>query len=225
MPGVLCISTDWASHSMSAWVSAKALPHHQQAQGTFLIMAPAKTKKRVSQVTTFVVPFTDYKKRPAGLAYNLDSALPLLYGFSTYFTHPGFDVSQADAVKLPEGPVQGSPLRQGYCPGCPIHLKLFFLPGAENEACITHYQKEKEACGDHRTQIEAVRSDAKDLAVTESSGSEQTGGEPSPPGFVGSYVSDKDTEFYHGLLFVQPGVDWNVNRVRRVQFDPVSQEE
>lgn len=186
-------------------------------------MVPAKTRKQVSQARTYVVAFTDYGNRSARLVYYADSTLPPLYGFSIYFTHSDFDKSKIDAIKLLEWLIQGSTLRQRYCPGCPIHLKLFFLPGAENEACINHYQKEKKIRGTYQAQIEAIENHAKDSVTTHSSGFSET--EPTLPGFVSSYVANKDTDFYHGLLFIQPGEDWNADEVRRVQFDPVSQDE
>ncbi|KAH9882688.1 hypothetical protein J1614_000924 [Plenodomus biglobosus] len=179
------------------------------------------SRGRIHRSKTYILPFNDYAGKQALMVFeNRESCpLPPLYSFAFYFTHPDVTPENVHPAELLQAIRKDTPL---HGTRCPIHIKINFLPvpdtGHPDEACVAHYCEEKRKRGDYTRQIEAFEN------ATSADDNGKTG---TVPGFVPSYIQDRDYEYHNGLLFIYQGADWRTNKqlARRIEFDPISQEE
>lgn len=101
-----------------------------------------------------------------------------------------------------------------------FRLELFYLPGADAQACRDYHVAERAARGDYTPQLEAVRLDQKP-ATTEGSGVFDP---PHRPGLPITYLEDA---VYHQLFFICHSASWNEGErlLELVEYEPISPEQ
>lgn len=191
--------------------------------------AARQPRKQINTDADHVITFLDHAGRPSLLVHHSPTPLPPLYGFALYLTHPTASPAAVEPARLLARLIGGTALTR-QCPGWPVHLALYFLPGADDAACVAHYGAERASRGDYGAQLAAV-DDAAAAVELDGGATDAAGGGPGLPGVVPSYENGSVMDSYHGVLFVVPGpssgpggIGDDAAPVRVVMFDPVSPE-
>jgi hypothetical protein len=148
--------------------------------------------------TIHVLPFTDHSgdmTRPGYMVFNNYTEIPLppLFHFVIYFTHKDTLQSTIDLKRLYRkitAPRDASRSR----------LDIYFIPGANEMDCLSHYQGEQIARGSYTAQIHTFwdyncRSELELLS-------------PPQPGRLPGMLTKYPECHYQGLLFICTEQDW-----------------
>lgn len=105
------------------------------------------------------IPFTDHTGRTAFMVFeNLEFfSLPPLFSFALYFTHVNVTSRHTDMKCLRR---ELSSENEDF--DFDARLDVYFLPGASNEDCISHYLGEKATRGSYRTQLQKFKECGRD---------------------------------------------------------------
>lgn len=187
---------------------------------------PRKKTKKSRSLPLHTVAFTDHTGNEAFMVFKngIDaesSKLPPLFPLVVYFTHP-------NAIPSPIATDLGGLLRaiREARINSDFHFRLdvYFLPGASEDDCMTHYLAERASRADYETLIREFNGRVFQLKSQRGSRSAELG-DSSPaqtttrlPGMARSHPG---LEPYRGLLLSCPEVNWRdgAQRISCLRFD------
>ncbi|RDW92949.1 uncharacterized protein DSM5745_00271 [Aspergillus mulundensis] len=173
--------------------------------------APARRRWRNK---THVIPFQDHGGHASFMVFQSEenTLLPPLMNITIYFTHPEGPLPQpADLeadLRAMHAQITADGLDEFH-----YRLDVYFLPAADNDACIAHYQAEKASRGTSRDMYNEaeIRLDT-DFPPPST---------PRLPGMVQTYRPVRGANFT-GLMFVYPDRTWRggAQQMCRIRYGP-----
>ncbi|KAL3460233.1 hypothetical protein BJX64DRAFT_300702 [Aspergillus heterothallicus] len=190
---------------------------------------PRKKTKKSRSLPLHTITFTNHTGNEAFMVFKNgigaeSSKLPPLFPLAVYFTHP-------NAIPSPDATDLGGLLRaiREARINSDFHFRLdvYFLPGASEDDCKTHYLAERASRADYETlirdfsarifQLKSQRG-SRSAVLHDDSSHAQTSTTTRLPGMAHSHPG---LEPYRGLLLVCPEANWhnNAQRITCVRFD------
>ncbi|BCS27785.1 uncharacterized protein APUU_60833S [Aspergillus puulaauensis] len=181
---------------------------------------PRKKTKTSRSSPLHTVAFTDHTGNEAFMVFKNgigaeSSKLPPLFPLVVYFTHP-------NAIASPDATDLGGLLRaiREASINSDFHFRLdvYFLPGASEDDCKTHYLTERASRADYETFIREFNARVFQLKSERGSHSAVLGDSTRLPGMAHSHPG---LEPYRGLLLLCPEAKWSdgAQRISCVRFD------
>ncbi|KAI9371093.1 hypothetical protein BJX61DRAFT_548542 [Aspergillus egyptiacus] len=181
---------------------------------------PRKKIKKTRSLPLQTVAFTDHTGKEAFMVFKdgLDaesSKLPPLFPLVVYFTHP-------NAIPSPDAADLGGLLRaiREARINSDFHFRLdvYFLPGASEDDCMTHYLAERASRADYETLIREFHARVLQLKSQRGNCSGVLEATPRLPGMAHSHPG---LEPYRGLLLLCPEANWRdgAQRISCLMFD------